>query len=139
MRINKRVRILFISISAPLLFVVASVLVVAAYTTFHRPPEVDVLTTGFAPQKIEITEGETVHFVNRSSTAQILCLGMDKSCDRSAVLFLEMPPQALFSPGLRLAPHQTKDVVFDTDGTFTITSTVVPGMNLTVTVDAGAS
>ena len=138
MRINKRVRILFISISAPLLFVVASVLVVAAYTTFHRPPEVDALTSSFAPQKIEISEGQSIHFVNRSSKTQILCEGIDKRCDRPAALFLETPPQVLYSPGLRLAPEQTKDVVFDTDGTFTITSTVVPGMNMTVTVDAGA-
>ena len=139
MRITRRVKTVFISVSAPLLFVVAFVLVIVVYSTFHTPTEVDARTTGFAPQKIEIAEGETIHFVNRSSTmTQILCLGTDKRCDRSALLLQQLPPQVLQGPGLRIAPNQTKDVVFNTAGTFYITSTMVPGMNLTVTVDAGA-
>ena len=140
MRITKRVKTVFISVSAPLLFVVTIILVIVVYSTFHTSPEVVARTAGFAPQKIEIAEGETIHFVNRSSTmTQILCLDMDKRCDRSALLLQQLPPQILQSPGLRITPNQTKDVVFNTAGTFHITSTVVPGMNLTVTVDAGAS
>ena len=132
MKISKRVKILLISISAPLMLVVAFVLVIAVYNSFHRPPEVDVMTTGFVPQSIEITEGETIHFVNRSSTiTQILCLGLDKRCDHFALL-----PRGLKSPGVQIAPDQAKDVLFDTYGTFSITSTAVPGMNLKVTVDA---
>ncbi len=132
MKISKRVKILLISISAPLMLVVAFVLVISVYSSFHRPPEVDMLTTGFVPQSIEITEGETIHFVNRSSTiTQILCLGLDKRCDRFALL-----PRGLKSPGVQIAPDQAKDVLFDTFGTFSITSTAVPGMNLKVTVDA---
>lgn len=132
MKISKRVKILLISISAPLMLVVAFVLVIAVYSSFHRPPEVDMMTTGFVPQSIEITEGETIHFVNRSSTiTQILCLGLDKRCDRFALL-----PRGLKSPGVQIAPDQAKDVLFDTYGTFSITSTAVPGMNLKVTVDA---
>jgi plastocyanin len=132
MKISKRVKILLISISAPLMLVVAFVLVIAVYSSFHRPPEVDMMTTGFVPQSIEITEGETIHFVNRSSTiTQILCLGLDKRCDRFALL-----PRGLKSPGVQIAPDQAKDVLFDTFGTFSITSTAVPGMNLKVTVDA---
>ena len=132
MKISKRVKILLISISAPLMLVVAFVLVIGVYSSFHRPPEVDMMTTGFVPQSIEITEGETIHFVNRSSTiTQILCLGLDKRCDRFALL-----PRGLKSPGVQIAPDQAKDVLFDTFGTFSITSTAVPGMNLKVTVDA---
>jgi plastocyanin len=131
MRISKRVKTLFISFSAPLLFVVAFTLVIVGYNSFHKPPEVDVMTTGFVPQTIEITEGETIQFVNRSSTlTQILCLGIDKRCDPSA-----LTPQGLKSPGVQIAPGQAKDVVFDTYGTFSVTSTAVPGVNLTVTVD----
>ena len=134
MRISKRVKILLTSILVPLLFVVAFVLVIAIYNSFHKPPEVDMMTTGFVPQNMEITEGETIRFVNRSSTiTQILCLGFDKRCDRLALL-----PRGLKSPGVQIAPDQAKDVVFDTYGTFAITSTVVPGMNLMVTVDAAA-
>jgi plastocyanin len=132
MRVSKRVKILLTSISVPLLFVLAFVLVIAVYNNFHKPPEVDMMTTGFVPKNIEITEGETIHFVNRSSTiTQVLCLGVDKHCDRSALL-----PRGLKSPGVQIAPDQAKDILFDTYGTFSITSTAVPGMNLMVTVDS---
>ena len=139
MKISKRVKILFISISAPLLFVIAFILVVAAYSHFHTSPEVDVMTAGFAPQTIEISEGTTIHFVNRSSAVtQILCLGSDQRCDRSVPLssLQPPPPRDLLGPGVRIGPEQAKDVVFDTAGIFNITSAVVPGMNLIVTVDA---
>jgi plastocyanin len=132
MKISKRVKILVTLIGIPLLFVIAFTLVIAAYNTFHQPPEIDMMTTGFEPQKIEITEGETIHFVNRSTTiTQIICLGTDKHCDPYAAL-----PRGLKNPGIRIAPEQSGEVVFDFYGTFHITSTTVPGMNLTVTVDA---
>jgi plastocyanin len=122
---------LFIAISAPLLFVMAFVLVIAFYINFRTPPEVEVMTIGFVPHSIEITEGEMIRFVNRSSTTQMLCLGSDQRCDRTALL-----PRGLTNPGARIAPDQAKDVLFDTYGTFAITSTAEPGLNLTVTVDA---
>jgi plastocyanin len=132
MRLSKRTKLLLTAIGIPLLFAIAFILVIVAYNTFHKPPEVDMLTTGFVPQKIEITEGETIHFVNRSSTmTQVLCLGTDKRCNPFAVL-----PRGLKSPGIRIAPDQAKDVVFDFYGTFHVTSIAVPGMNLTITVDA---
>jgi plastocyanin len=134
MKISKRARLLFTVLGIPLLFVIAFIIVIAAYNAFHKPPEVDLMTTGFAPQNIEITEGETIHFVNRSSTiTQVLCLGTDKRCNTLAVL-----PRGLQNPGIHIAPNQAKDVVFDFYGTFHVTSIVVPGMNLTVTVDTAA-
>lgn len=137
MRISKRVKVVFISISAPILFIAAFLLVIIAYNQFHQPPQVDVMATGIAPQNIEITEGQSIRFVNRSSsTTQILCLGTNRSCDGEPYLTLQLPPQEFKSPGLRLAPGQAKDIVFDADGTFHVTSTVVPGINLTVTVAA---
>jgi plastocyanin len=132
MRISRRLKILVTFIGVPLLFVIVFILVIAAYNTFHKPPEVDMMTTGFVPQTIEITEGETIRFVNRSSTTtQVICLGIDNHCDPYSVL-----PRGLKSPGIRIAPNQANIVVFDFYGTFHITSTTVPGMNLTVTVDA---
>ena len=134
MKISKRARVLLTAVGIPFLFVMAFILVIAAYESFHKPPEVDMMTTGFVPQKLEITEGQTIHFVNRSSTiTQVLCLGTDKRCDPYAVL-----PRGLKSPGIRIAPDQAKDVVFDFYGTFHVTSIVVPGMNLVVTVDTAA-
>ncbi len=136
---SRRVKVVLISISAPLLFVVAFVVVVALYSHFHTPTEVDVMDAGFEPQTIEIPEGTTVHFVNRSSTVtQIICLGSDGRCDRTVTLspVLSPPPRDLLGAGIRLAPDQAKDVYFDTAGIFHITSAVEPGMNLKVTVDA---
>jgi plastocyanin len=134
MKISKRAKLLLSAIGIPLLFVVAFVVVIAAYNSYHKPPEVDMTTTGFVPQTIEITEGETVHFVNRSSTiTQVLCLGTDKRCDPLAAL-----PRGLTSPGIQIAPDQAKDVVFDFYGTFHVTSIAIPGMNLVVTVDTAA-
>ena len=134
MKVSKRGKVLLTVIGIPLLFVIAFLLVITAYNALHKPPEVDLMTTGFVPQTIEITEGETIHFVNRSSTiTQVLCLGIDKRCNRLAVL-----PRGLKSPGIQIAPNQAKDVVFDFYGTFHVTSIVVPGMNLTVTVDSAA-
>jgi hypothetical protein len=37
---------------------------------------------------------------------------------------------------VHIAPNQAKDVLFDSFGTFTITDTAAPRLNLTVTVDA---
>lgn len=137
MKLSKRTKSLLVSISAPLLFLMAFAIVVVAYNDFHKPPEVDVAATGFAPQQVEINEGETIHFVNRSSTVtQFLCLGTNRQCDSVAFHTLQLPPIVLRSPGVRIPPGQAKDIIFDADGTFHITSTVDPNVNMTVTVDA---
>jgi plastocyanin len=132
MKMSKRTKTILISISAPLLFIIAFAIVIGIYLVSHKPPEVQVMTTGFVPQTIEIPEGETIRFINPSSTiTQTLCLGMNQHCDPNQLL-----PRGIASPGVRIPPDQSKDVVFDTYGTFVITSTSVPGINLTVTVDA---
>ena|SRR5947209_3748615 len=132
MKMSKRTRTLVIAISAPLLFIVAFVTIIAVYLISHKPPEVDIMATGFVPQSIEIPEGESIRFVNQSSTiTQTVCLGANQHCDPNQLL-----PRGIASPGVRIPPDQAKDVVFDTFGTFTITSTAAPGINLKVTVDA---
>ena len=132
MNISKRARVLFAVVGIPLLFVLAFAIVIIAYENYHKPPQVDVTTTGFSPQQLEITEGQTVHFINNSSTVtQVVCLGTNNHCNPYAVL-----PRGLKSPGIRLAPGQAKDVVFDFYGTFHVTSLIGSGMNLTVTVDS---
>ncbi len=134
MNVSKRTKVLFSIIGIPLLFVIAFAIVMVAYTSYHQSPKVDVMPNGFSPQKLEITEGQTVHFVNNSSSlTQVLCLGMNNHCDPYAAL-----PRGLKSPGIRLAPGQAKDVVFDFYGTFHVTSITGSDMNLTVTVDSAA-
>jgi plastocyanin len=132
MKTSRRTKTLLIAILAPLLFIVAFVTVITIYLISHKPPEVQIMTTGFVPHTIEIPEGETIHFVNHSSTiTQTLCLGTNQHCDPNLLL-----PRGLVSPGIQIPPNQSKDVVFDTFGTFSVTSTAVSGINLTVTVDA---
>jgi plastocyanin len=134
MKVSKRTKVLFTVIGIPLLFVIAFALVIVAYENFHKPPEVDLMTNSFVPRQLEITEGQTIHFVNRSSTiTQVLCLGTNNRCDPYAVL-----PRGLKSPGITIAPGQAKDIVFDFYGTFHVTSIKGSGMNLTVTVDSAA-
>ena len=132
MKVSKRTKVLFTLIGIPLLFVITFALVIAAYESFHKPPEVDVMSNGFTPQSLEIPEGQTVHFVNRSTTiTEVICLGTNNHCDPYAAL-----PRGLKSPGVRIAPDQAKDVLFDFYGTFHVTSITGSGMNLTVTVDS---
>ena len=132
MKVSKRTKVLLTVIGIPLLFVIAFALVIAAYENFHKPPEVDLMSNSFVPKQLEITEGQTIHFVNRSSSiTEVLCLGTNNRCDPNAVL-----PRGLKSPGIRIAPGQAKDVVFDFYGTFHVTGILGSGMNLTITVDS---
>ena len=134
MNISKPTRVLFAVVGIPLLFVLSFAIVIIAYENFHQPPQVDVTTTGFSPQQLEIPEGQVVHFVNNSSTlTQVICLGTNNHCDPYAAL-----PRGLKSPGIRLAPGQAENVVFDFYGTFHVTGLKGTGMNLTVTVDSAA-
>lgn len=132
MNVSKRTKVLFSIIGIPLLFVISFAIVIAAYESFHKPPEVDVMSNGFSPQNLEINEGQTIHFVNHSTTiTQVICLGTNNHCDPYAAL-----PGGLKSPGIWLAPGQARDVVFDFYGTFHVTSLKGSDMNLTVTVNS---
>ena len=115
----------------PVILVVAIALVICIYLQVHKPVEMDVTASGFTLSTIEINEGETVHFVNHSNMVQVLCLGQDKVCYTDAVA-----PSSLKSPGIRLNPGASTDVLFDTYGTFVITSATMPGVNLKITVDS---
>ncbi len=130
-KMSRRSRRILIAISAPLLLIVAFAVVIFIYLNFHQPSVVDMTATGFVPQSVEISEGETIRFVNQSLKTQILCVGTNQRCDTSAV-----DPRAFVSPGIRFAPGQSKVILFDTPDTYSITSTVTPKMNLTITVDA---
>ncbi len=126
-------RKLLLYVAPPVMLVAAIVLVVFLYIQFHQPVMLDVTSQGFAQNTVEITEGETIHFVNQSSAIQVLCLGQDKTCDTSA-----LAPTTLKNPGFRLAPGASINVLFDLYGIYNVTiTTSTAGTNLTVTVDAG--
>ncbi len=126
-------KILLYLVVPPLLFIVAITLVIFFYLQFHKAPELDLTSKGFSLSTIEINEGETIHFVNQSNVTQILCLGLNATCDAGAVA-----PKTLKTPGIQLKPGEAIDVAFEQYGTYNITSTNVKGINLRVTVDPAA-
>jgi hypothetical protein len=132
MTTSRSKKILLYIVIPPLLFAVAIALVIFLYLRFHAPVELDVTASGFARNTVEITEGETVHIVNHSHIVQVLCLGLDRTCDAGAVA-----PGILKAPGVRLAPGSSIDVDFQVFGTYNVTSKSVPGVNVQITVDAG--
>lgn len=132
----RRAKKWFAAITAPLLLIVAFVIVVGIYSNFHTPPEVDVTVAGFSPQSVVITEGETIHFVNKSAITQVICLGSNQHCDSTAIDPTVIDPSALAGSGIRIAPGQAQNVIFTTYDTYTITSTTSPGLNLTVNVNS---
>jgi plastocyanin len=96
------------------------------------PNEVDVTASDFVTSAITMKVGEGVHFSDPGATGgiHILCLGTIGICDNSA-----QGPQALQGDGFTInAGDPPKDVTFDTPGTYTITCSIHPNMNLTVTV-----
>jgi hypothetical protein len=100
----------------------------------QKPPEVDLTAHGFSQTSITIMEGDTVNFVDPSTgVTQMLCLGQDKVCSRYS-----FDPPDLKGPGLQIAPGQSKDVAFTLEGTYHVTSTTLPGSNLTITVQPNA-
>lgn len=92
--------------------------------------EVDMGTANFAQTSRTISAGQSIHFVDeQSGTMHILCIGKNGHCDASA-----KGPQDLVGQGFTIQPGQTHDVQFTTAGTYPITCTIHPNMNLTVTV-----
>jgi plastocyanin len=96
------------------------------------PGTVEMNATNFVVHAITVKAGDTVHFVDPAGSGgtHVICLGKDESCNASAT-----GPAALKAPGFTInAGNPTKDIVFDTAGTYDITCTVHPDMNVTVTV-----
>lgn len=117
----------------PLLLLLALVLAACGGATANpNAPanEVDMGAANFAQTSRTISTGQSIHFVDQQSgTMHILCIGRNGHCDASA-----NGPQDLLGQGFTIQPGQTHDVQFATAGTYPITCTIHPNMNLTVTV-----
>jgi plastocyanin len=113
----------------------ALVLLVALAACGQRttgPNEVSMVTADFSTTSITVKAGQAVHFTDPAGTGgtHTICLGTDGTCDKGA-----KGPQALQSPGFTInAGDPAKDVTFDTPGTYKITCSIHPSMNLAVTV-----
>src|SRR5215467_11485857 len=87
--------------------------------------------TNFVQTTRTIQAGQTLVFDNTvgGGGLHIICLGTDQTCDSAA-----SGPSDLMHGGFTINPGATKSVAFPTAGTYKITCTVHPNMNLTVTV-----
>jgi plastocyanin len=119
--------------SAPALL--ALVLLVALAACGQRttgPNEVSMAAADFSTTSITVKVGQAVHFTDPAGigATHTVCLGTDGTCASSAP-----GPQALQSPGFTMnSGDPAKDVTFETPGTYKITCSIHPSMNLTVTV-----
>ena len=96
------------------------------------PNEVSMTGSDFSPTNVTIKTGQAVHFTDPPGVGamHIVCLGSDGNCDAAA-----QGPQALEGDGFTMnGGDPPKDVTFATPGTYRITCSIHPSMNLTVTV-----
>jgi plastocyanin len=94
--------------------------------------EVSMAGSDFSTTSLAIAVGQAVHFTDPAGVGatHIVCLGNEGECDTSAP-----GPQALQGGGFTInAGDPPRDVTFTTPGTYKITCSIHPSMNLTVTV-----
>lgn len=116
--------------SAALFLPFAAGLSAALFWVFFINPNIGMTRTGFIRSStIDINQGDTVYFRNPANgVTQILCLGADEQCQSGYAL-----PTKL-EHGLVIQPGQTVSVMFPDAGTFPITSTRTPHMNISIDV-----
>lgn len=85
--------------------------------------------TNFDQTSITIKAGTALTFDDTNGAFHMLCLGHNQQCDTSAT-----GPKNLEGSGFAISPGQKQSVTFTTSGTYQITCSVHPNMNLTVIV-----
>lgn len=87
--------------------------------------------TNFVNNTVTIKAGESVHFNDPADSGgtHIICVGENGQCSNDA-----NAPKDLQGTGFNIDAGQTKDVTFDKAGTYKVTCSIHPDMNLTVTV-----
>jgi len=95
------------------------------------PNQVGMDATDFTNTTVTIKAGESVHFVDGADNGgtHIICVGENGQCSNDA-----SAPKDLQGTGFQIDQGQTKDVTFDKAGTYKVTCSIHPNMNLTVTV-----
>jgi plastocyanin len=93
--------------------------------------ELDLGSSSFVQSSITLSSGQALHIVDSqdSGGTHNLCIGQNGTCDTNAA-----GPAELKSPGMMISAGTTKDITFSAAGTYHITCTIHPAMNLTVTV-----
>jgi plastocyanin len=121
---------------APLLLILAMAFTACGKTPGsggdeYTTPDVTMGQTDFTHHALTVTAGTTVNFITESSgSTHILCIGDNGACQSGA----QGPSELTAQNGLEVDVGQTKPVKFDTAGTYKITCTIHPTMNMTITV-----
>ncbi len=109
--------------------VLLALVVVAMLWNAFINPYVSMTHTSFLRNSVSLSNGETLHLQNPADgVTQILCLGVDRKCQP------ENGAPGMLNHGIRVQPGQSVTIIFDTDGTYHLTSETTPGMNLSVDV-----
>ena len=90
---------------------------------------ISMTTDNFVQHTLTVKAGTTVHFSDTNGGFHQICLGTNMKCDPAAT-----GPSELEGSGFSINPPQVKDIVFSTPGTYQITCSVHPNMDVTVTV-----
>jgi plastocyanin len=93
--------------------------------------ELDMGAASFTQTSITLSTGQALHMVDSqdSGGTHMICIGQNGQCDTNA-----SGPSELHGPGMAFSPGTTKDVTFSTAGTYHLTCTIHPNMNVTITV-----
>lgn len=103
----------------------------AAQTSTSTPAnEVLMGTDNFVQTTLSVAAGTPVIFHDQSDGApHIICIGKDGQCTASSTA-----PKDIVNPGFNINPGDSKNITFTTAGTYDITCTIHPQMNLVLTV-----
>lgn len=93
--------------------------------------EVDLGAASFEQTSVTLNSGQALHLVDpqASGGTHNLCIGQNGTCDSGA-----SGPSVLVGTGMMINAGDTKDITFSAAGTYHVTCTIHPNMNLTVTV-----
>lgn len=94
--------------------------------------EVDMAATSFVQQSINVTAGTEVKFVDPQGSGgyHVLCLGDHQACKSNA----DGPADLNSASGVVFNNGDTKSYTFAKAGTYIVTCTVHPGMDVTINV-----
>jgi plastocyanin len=94
--------------------------------------KVEMATATFVQSSCTVKAGDPVQFVDPTGTGNlhILCLGDHQQCKANA----DGPAELNVSGGVQFNAGDTKSFTFAKAGTYIVTCTIHPGMDITITV-----
>lgn len=125
-----RAHVVRLSLSLVLAFGLAACGIIAkSPAPVPAPVNVEIGSGAFAFRNQTVRAGVATLFVNNADVVYTVCLGRDGRCDGSA-----QGPKDIIAPGYPINPAATHLVTFDQPGTYAITCSGQPQMNMTLYV-----